>query len=207
MTGDPSTGNAGTTEPPGAKTALDMAADLLVYAPLGFAVAARELLPTLAERGRSEMASQVSLARMVGQLVVRQGQDEIGRAVGGARQQVGAIFDQFLRTLTDDVSESDEPTAGSATGPVAATPTVSTTAVEPAVAPDEPISLAGEGRGPADAALATALAIPDYDSLAASQVIPRLAALAPDELEAVRHYEASTRARRTILGRVAQLQG
>ncbi len=53
---------------------------------------------------------------------------------------------------------------------------------------------------------AALLAIPDYDSLAASQVVPRLAGLTADELEAVRAYEAAHRARRTILGRVAQLQ-
>ena len=53
---------------------------------------------------------------------------------------------------------------------------------------------------------AALLAIPDYDSLAASQVVPRLAGLEPDELEAVRQYEAAHRARRTILSRVAQLQ-
>lgn len=50
------------------------------------------------------------------------------------------------------------------------------------------------------------LAIPGYDSLAASQVIPRLGALDPDELEAVRAYEAAHRGRRTILGRIQQLQ-
>jgi hypothetical protein len=50
------------------------------------------------------------------------------------------------------------------------------------------------------------LAIPGYDSLSASQVLPRLAGLAPDELEAVRRYEVGHRGRKTILGRVAQLQ-
>ena len=50
------------------------------------------------------------------------------------------------------------------------------------------------------------LAIPGYGSLAASQVVPRLAGLAPDELEAVRAYEAGTRRRRTVLTRIAQLQ-
>jgi hypothetical protein len=50
------------------------------------------------------------------------------------------------------------------------------------------------------------LAIPDYDALSASQVVQRLAGLSPQELEAVRAYEAATRARRTVLGRVAQLQ-
>ena len=54
---------------------------------------------------------------------------------------------------------------------------------------------------------ASALAIPGYDALSASQVVQRLAGLATDELEAVRAYESATRGRRTILSRIAQLQG
>lgn len=50
------------------------------------------------------------------------------------------------------------------------------------------------------------LAIPDYDSLAAKQVVKRLSGLTPDELEQVRLYEAAHRGRRTILGRIDQLQ-
>ena len=53
---------------------------------------------------------------------------------------------------------------------------------------------------------ADTLAIPGYDSLSASQVLPRLDGLAPDELEAVRAYETEHRGRKTILGRIAQLQ-
>ena len=51
------------------------------------------------------------------------------------------------------------------------------------------------------------LAIPEYDALAASQVVPRLAGLSAAELEAVRMYETDHRARRTILARLDQLQG
>jgi hypothetical protein len=54
---------------------------------------------------------------------------------------------------------------------------------------------------------ASALGIPDYDSLAASQVVPRLAALTSEELAAVRAYEVAHRGRRTILSRVDQLLG
>jgi hypothetical protein len=50
------------------------------------------------------------------------------------------------------------------------------------------------------------LAIPGYDSLSASQVVSRLAGLAPDELESVRAYEAASRSRRTILTKISQLQ-
>ncbi len=55
-------------------------------------------------------------------------------------------------------------------------------------------------------AASTILPIEDYDSLAASQVVPRLAALSARELAGVRRYEEIHRARRTILGRISQLQ-
>ncbi|MGH9154235.1 MAG: hypothetical protein ACRD03_18040, partial [Acidimicrobiales bacterium] len=53
---------------------------------------------------------------------------------------------------------------------------------------------------------AASLAIPGYDSLSAPHVVQRLDGLSGDELEAVRAYEAAHRARKTILGRIAQLQ-
>jgi hypothetical protein len=49
------------------------------------------------------------------------------------------------------------------------------------------------------------LPITDYDSLAASQVVPRLATMSPGDLELVGAYERSHRNRQTILHRVAQL--
>ena len=52
---------------------------------------------------------------------------------------------------------------------------------------------------------AAALPITDYDSLAASQVVPRLATMSPDDLEMVGAYERAHRNRQTILHRVAQL--
>ncbi|MBX7070008.1 MAG: hypothetical protein K1X38_11530 [Microthrixaceae bacterium] len=58
-------------------------------------------------------------------------------------------------------------------------------------------------RVPAEAG---SLAIPGYDALAASQVMPRLESLTPEDLEQIRTYEAAGRGRRTILSRIAQLQ-
>jgi hypothetical protein len=49
------------------------------------------------------------------------------------------------------------------------------------------------------------LPIQDYDSLAASQVVPRLATLAAEDLRIVQRYERATRNRQTILNRVDQL--
>ena len=81
--------------------------------------------------------------------------------------------------------------------------------------PDAPAEDGGEDVGQAadpaddadetDAPDADELPIADYDSLAASQVVPRLSSLGVDELSAVRTYESSNRGRRTILNRVEQL--
>lgn len=50
------------------------------------------------------------------------------------------------------------------------------------------------------------LAIPQYDSLSAIQVVPRLDGLTEAELVQIRDYEAATRSRRTILAKISQLQ-
>ncbi len=64
----------------------------------------------------------------------------------------------------------------------------------------------GESTGAdADVPSADDLPIPSYDELAASQVVPRLAALSRAEQQTIRAYEASHRGRRTILGRLEQL--
>lgn len=77
----------------------------------------------------------------------------------------------------------------------------------------EPAAPARDPARPAEAPVApsapapeaSTLAIPDYDSLSASQVVNRLPSLSPEELEAVRAYEAAHRGRKTILNKVAQL--
>jgi hypothetical protein len=170
---------------------LEAAADLLVYAPVGLLVAARELYPTLVERGRTELGHQVNLARVVGQLAVRQGQDEVGRVVGEARSQASSLVELFLRGW---VSAAEDPF------PAEETPAARRPVAEPDPGAPEPT-------GDPDAPEAATLAIPDYDSLAASQVVSRLAGLSDAELEAVRRYEEAHRGRRTVLGRISQLQG
>jgi hypothetical protein len=87
-------------------------------------------------------------------------------------------------------------------------PTPTTDARTEPTPPPSPAPAPPETPSPATVRAATegALAIPDYDELAASQVIPRLDSLSPEELESIRRHEASHRSRRTILSRVAQLQ-
>lgn len=59
------------------RDALGQALDLFVYAPIGFVLEARELVPRLARRGRG----QVGLARVMGTLAVRQGRREVERVL------------------------------------------------------------------------------------------------------------------------------
>ncbi|MCU1498279.1 MAG: hypothetical protein JWM47_2232 [Acidimicrobiales bacterium] len=169
------------------KRPVEQAVELVLFAPLGFALEARRLLPSFVERGKQ----QVAMAKMIGQFAVKQGQTEGLTRLGKAQEQAEAILAEFgLRPAPGD---SGAPTPAPA--PAVATP-----------APSE---------GPADAAAqvvrssaaADDLAIAGYDSLAASQVIPRLPGLEASELEAVRRYEAAHRGRKTILGKIAQLQG
>lgn len=61
------------------RTLVDQALDYLVYAPLGLALEARDLIPKLADRGRG----QVAMARVAGRFAARRGQQEARRIVGG----------------------------------------------------------------------------------------------------------------------------
>ena len=157
---------------------LDLVLDALVYVPVGLAVSAKEVLPDLAARGRERVGARVTSARIVGQFAVQAGQAQAAKAFNRARAEA-----------QDRLSQRAAP----ADGPVAAP------AAEP-TPPPVPPRPATSGPG------AETLAIPGYDSLSASQVLPRLEGLAPDELEAVRAYEADHRGRKTILGRITQLQ-
>ncbi|QXC61961.1 hypothetical protein KSP35_03840 [Aquihabitans sp. G128] len=172
------------------KRPVDQAVELVLFAPIGFALEARRLLPSFVERGKQ----QVAMAKMIGQFAVKQGQTEGKARLSKAQEQAEAILTEFGLRPADGGDEPD-PVA-----PVAAAPAPSP-APKPAATP--------RAAKPAvrSSAAATGLAIPDYDSLAASQVIPRLAGLEAAELEAVRSYEAGHRGRKTILGKVAQLQG
>ncbi len=159
--------------------------DLLVYAPLGLLFEARDLVPKLADKGRQRMGGQVTVARMIGELAVRQGQRRA---------------EKFVQRLREQPRPSQTAGPPSASGPVNGhRPEPSATAT--------PSSAASPTTGAATPPDASALAIPGYDTLSASQVVPRLEGLSHPELEAIRRYEERTRGRKTILTRIDQLLG
>jgi hypothetical protein len=170
------------------------AVDLFVYAPIGLFFEAPTLLPKLAEQGRVHANN----ARLFGQFAVKHGEAEMRRRFGDVEQQAVGLLKMF-GLLPDD--DSDAAPAGSAPTGSAATATSPPPSVVTQLQP-----VGGNGEAPPGPAVDD-LAIPDYDSLSASQVVTRLEGLSPDELEAVRTYEAAHRGRKTILNKVAQLQG
>lgn len=171
---------------------VDAALDLLVYAPVGLALTAAEEIPKLAAKGRERIGQRFMVAKMVGEFAVKQGRKELEKRLSGPPPRPRPQPAPVPEPVEADISYED----------LLANPTDIgvTTAAPPASEAGDAPSAASNG------AAVDNLAIPGYDSLAASQVVQRLAGLSGDELEAVGAYEASHRNRRTILTRVRQLQ-
>ncbi len=182
-------------------TPLDKAVELFVYAPIGLAMFAKDTVPTFLKmfvsRGQTEVTqrrktaeSQAGQYKTVGKFAVKYGGPEVKRSAGAAAETVRKRAEDTLAGLAAATVPPAEP------APRAAAPTVAngTRASGPSLAPTEPAPAADE------------LAIPDYDLLAASQVIERLDGLARPDLLAIQAYEIAHRARNTILGKISQLR-
>lgn len=157
--------------------------DLALYAPVGLFTLAQQELPGLIATGKTRVDNQLTLARFIGKMVLRQGSNEFKRrmqAAEQARQQPQLVSQVEPLALTVVASGDASARAKRSTRKA---PTAS-----------------------AVAAPSTDLPIDGYDSLAASQVVLRLGSLNTKELESVRRYEEHHRSRRTILGKIAQLQ-
>ncbi len=173
---------------------VDRLLDLLVYAPIGLTLDVATVGPDLARRGRQHAAA----ARQIGEFAVRAGMRRLDVAIANfvasgdrAGQASGSAAEAANTDVTvDSVGEETEGAAVEGRSPEGS-------------ALEEP----GVGDTAEPVPSVETLAISDYDLLAASQVVKRLDALTPEELEAVRRYEAATRDRRTILHKIARLQG
>jgi hypothetical protein len=168
----------------------DQLADLLVYAPIGLFFEAPTLLPKLAEQGRVHTRN----ARLFGQFAVRQGEAEVRRRLAEFEEQTTGI----LRALGVLPGDDEGRRRGDADGTGA--PARQREAAQPELSLATAVEATERGPDVAD------LAITDYDSLSASQVVTRLPGLTLDELEAVRAYESGHRGRKTILNKIVQLQ-
>ncbi len=179
-----------------AKDPLRQLIDVVVYAPIGLILVAQKELPNLAASGRLRVDNQIRLARFIGKMAVKRGREELQRrldAAESARNQLSSVID------ADSVE-----TGSGTTGPV--NEGVVEPPPSPRPAPSLPEAVFGAVAEVAEPQTDHALPIDGYDSLAASQVVVRLKTLTSDELDEIRRHETTHRARRTILGKISQLQ-
>lgn len=124
--------------------------------------------------------------------------DKVPAAAGRVRREIvlarflgKLVVDQGVRELRSRLAPDDgapDPAAPSAPPPGPPEPPM--TPAAQVVAPD-----------------ADALALADYDHLSSAQIVAKLAGLETAEREAIEMYERAGRHRRTILGKLDQLQG
>ena len=172
------------------RSPLDEALDLFVFAPVGLAITAVEELPKMIERGRDVLGDSVNAARVIGRVAVNQGKVEFSRIASqwndlGSVMRSGAMQGRPTRSRRT----AEEPA-----------PLHDATPAPKAVSAPAPRSAKRSGPAPAS------IGIPGYESLSASQVVSRLDGLTPEQRSAVKEYETATRGRRTILGRIAQIE-
>ncbi len=185
----------------------ERALELLVYGPLGLALYVRDTVPTFLKvfvsRGRSEVEShrrkvggQVAGAKSLGEVAVNLGGPKVRRRVEQGLRDARQLAEQAFSGLVvpgDGECVTPEREAKGAEAP-AGDGTADRAKERPASSDRD-----------AQRAVAATLAIPDYDELAASQVVERLEGLSTDDLAAVRSYEEAHRGRRTILFKIDQL--
>jgi len=183
-------------------TPIERAVELLVYAPIGLAMFAKDTVPTFMKmfvaRGQTEVTqrrktagTQATQYKTIGQMAVKYGGPEVKRQAGAAAETVRRRAEETLAAVAAATTTPPESTPG-------APP-------RPAAPPDSSADAPAAASGPTPAA--GGLAIPDYDLLSASQVIERLDGLTHPELLQIRAYEITHRARTTILGKISQLAG
>ncbi len=96
--------------------ALENLLDLFVYAPIGLALDARELIPQLARRGKG----QLDLAKVMGTLALRQGKGEVARIVESVIDLLVAAGGSAAPDVVDEDSPgTPDPLAGAESWSVA----------------------------------------------------------------------------------------
>jgi len=196
--------------------------DLFVYLPAGALLELGDEVGALVEKGRRRYEGQVQSAKLIGQLAVSMGTREARRRLDQVRKEGARTVSEAVEPLSHQVSALMGLLSGSKGVPAVE----KTLASNEAPASEQPLDNSvplGRRSPPApsgdlvpeasrlEAAEAgssvrpVSLPIPDYDLLAASQVVRRLEALSSTEREEIRRYERQGRARRTILNRLDQL--
>lgn len=213
------------------KNPMARALDVIVYAPIGLALFARDTVPgvweTLAARGRAQVEhqrdaaqSRIGQAKTIGRFAIDYGapvvRQKVEQRLGEARGRAEQTFTGLVvhRGGRDDRPADDAIVVAQPADVPEVVVDIAEAEAEPGggAAPtatngarDDFAVVHGSADAAIDDAFHAALPIPDYDELSASQVVQRLPGLGHEELEAIRLYEARGRGRRTILGKIDQL--
>lgn len=209
------------------RSTVDRVVELAVHVPVGIAAFARDAVPTLvtmlAGRGKREVdvhqrevVGQIANYKAVGELAVKFGppivKQRVNEQMVTLRAKSVEAFESFSSSSKAYSGLSD--LCSSANGPQV-TENLAASPKDASTMADSVQDFARDAGSIIEPSLpetdSTAiqpgiLSIPDYDGLAASQIIERLEGLNPEELNDVEEYERSTRARRTILGKIAILR-
>lgn len=175
--------------------------DLFVYTPIGLLTMVQKDLPQIIATGKTRLDNQLTMAKFIGTMAVRQLKGELDRRLDEAEQARSARPDPKMSTSAVDVAIVPDDIHMDVVEDLLADLDLGAPESLPEAIIDAVI----------DAELSVSpnaedLPIAGYESLAASQVVLRLGSLTPAELEAVGAYETTHRARRTILGKIHQLQ-
>ncbi len=166
--------------------------DALVFAPMGLALKAGELLPDAIRQGRAEYTKRAATAKLLGKLIVTQQQRERRLARAGSpslarRHEAPGTADH--RSPSPATSPATHQSPDRSTDGATSSPTSSSTNTpsgSPATAADLPID--------------------GYDTLPARSLLALFEGLSLDQLAAIRQYELAHRRRETVLTRLSQLQ-
>jgi len=170
------------------RSPVDRLLDVVVYAPLGVAAQVVEELPQLAQRGRDTVAGPGAMYRSVGLFAMQQARNMAERHAGGVHDlltSVGFLSPRGTASGDEDASETEPETGG-----------FEADQVDPVARFDQTA---------ADSASVGDVGISGYDTRPAAEVVPLLAELSAEQRAAVRAHESAGRGRRTILGRLDQL--
>ena len=185
---------------------IDFIRDLVIYAPTGAIAIARErveeFLNEAIERGKVDrderqtgLRNQLAIAKSVGKARVEQ-------AVKGLDDRSSEAPFRAVRDVGDTVVKQAQKTADVVVSQSLGQDVIRQAQEQMGIRLAKSRRAGNGGRPPTGDS--GHLAIEDYESLSAAQINARLGGLERAELEALREYEVSHRARTTVISRVDQ---
>ena len=174
-------------DPDGSRSSLARLVELALVVPIEVSSRLVDVVPAVVDKvpaAAERVKREVVLARFLGKMVVDQGVRELRSR---------------LTPHDDDVPVSAVSTSAKTAAPT--TPSAPPRTAQPETAPAQD----GDGDDD-DAPDVSSLALVDYDHLSSAQIVGKLDGLHAAERRAIERYERAGRRRRTILGKLAQLE-